>query len=63
MSAVLGGQRSGDAVGYLTTPPPEDAMSSVDVQVKVFNWVLKRLTVEIGSQGIKLRRIGLFLSR
>ena len=62
VSAVLGGQRSGDAVGYLTTPPPEDAMSSVDVQVKAFKWVLKRLTVEIGSQGT-LRRIGLFLSR
>jgi len=33
VSAVLGGQRSEEAVGYLSTPPTEDAMSLVDVQV------------------------------
>merc|ERR1712212_123816 len=33
VSAVLGGQRSEEAVGYLSTPPSEDAMSVVDVQV------------------------------
>jgi len=33
VSAVLGGQRSEEAVGYLSTPPSEDAMSIVDVQV------------------------------
>ena len=36
VSAVLGGQRSEEAVGYLSTPPPEDAMSVVDVQVLPF---------------------------
>jgi len=33
VSAVLGGQRSEEAVGYLSTPPSEDAMSVIDVQV------------------------------
>merc|ERR1711971_1544670 len=33
VSAVLGGQRSEEAVGYLSTPPSVDAMSDVDVQV------------------------------
>jgi len=33
VSAVLGDQRSEEAVGYLSTPPSEDAMSLVDVQV------------------------------
>jgi len=33
VSAVLDGQRSEEAVGYLSTPPSEDAMGYVDVQV------------------------------
>merc|ERR1712212_760258 len=33
VSAVLGGQRSEEAVGYLSTPPTENAMSVVNVQV------------------------------
>ena len=43
VSAVLGGQRSEEAVGYLSTPPSEDAMSVVDVQV-VFSQASKELS-------------------
>ena len=35
VSAVLGDQRSEEAVGYLTTPPAEDVMTTVDIQVKL----------------------------
>merc|ERR1711963_1170273 len=35
VSAVLGNQRSEGAVGYLTTPPAEDVMATVDIQVKL----------------------------
>jgi len=33
VSAVLGDQRSEEAVSYLTTPPTEDVMTTVDIQV------------------------------
>ena len=36
VSAVLGDQRSEEAVGYLTTPPTEDVMTTVDIQVKLY---------------------------
>ena len=36
VSAVLGDQRSEEAVSYLTTPPTEDVMTTVDIQVKLY---------------------------